>query len=508
MSRQRLINTFFCIWIGVGIVQAQADTSLLTFENALQIMHTKNPSLQKVRQEVKQKEYEQGIRRGLYMPTVSVNAMAATMSDPLHLDLTDVRDAILPIYEVLGNYGVFSDVPYVNSQTGEVVTILDEATSTTEMRKTISGRIEEIEAADWDQIIQEKTFATASADISWPVFTGGKIAAANKAAGVEVNIKQEELRKTEGELLTELVTRYYGLVLATQASDVMKEKFEAMQKHYNDANKMFEEGMIAKVELLSASVALSDAEREYKKASRMVETTRTGLSATLASQQDTCFVPANLLFINEEIPSLDYWLSQTWETNPQLKQIDYNKELVNIKSKVNKGSYLPTVALIGTYNLADYDLSPYMPDWMVGAGMSWTIFDGMSRNKQVKADITLKEQVSYIDEKAHDDLRAYITKLYNELNNELVEIEELKTTLQLAQEYYESTVKAFNEGFANSTSVVDAQSKLAQVKALRLKAFYEYDITLSTLLQVSGTPEQFLTYCSGENAIIESIERN
>lgn len=504
MKKRKLIGIL--LWLLVVVVQGQVDQRPLTFENAMQLVHDNNPQLKRMESEIKQKQFEQSMKKGLYMPKVSVSAKAVAMSDPLHLDLTDVRDAITPIYDVLGNYGVFSGVPNPDPATNTAMPILPDDMSTAAVRQDLLNAEEEIANADWDQVIQEKNFATVSADFVWPVFTGGKIAGANKAAGVEVQISEQEYNKASGELLTELVTRYYGLVLAMQAEEVMKEKFDAMDKHYTDAQKMFNEGIIAKVELLNASVAKSDAEREYKNAQRMVNTVKTGLDATLANDSIGTYIPVNLLFINKELPNLDFWLNTTFESNPQLKQIEFKKELVDIKSSVNKGNYLPTVALIGTYNLADYKLSPYMPHWMVGAGVSWSIFEGMSRNKQLKADKSLSTQVIFAEEKAHDDLTAYLTKLYNELNNELIQIEELKNTLDLATEYCNSTEKAFSEGFVNSTSVVEAQSKLAQVKALRLKSFYQYDVTLAALLQISGTPDSYINYCNGENTIVESIK--
>ncbi len=504
MKKQKLIGIL--LWLFVVVVQGQVDQQPLTFENAMQMVHNNNPQLKRIESEIEQKQFEKSQKKGLYMPKVSMSAKAVAMSDPLHLDLTDVRDAITPIYDVLGNYGVFSGVPNPDPATNAALPILPDDMSTAAVRQNLRDAGEEVANAEWDQMIQEKNFATVSADFVWPVFTGGKIAGANKAAGVEVQISEQEYSKATGELLTELATRYYGLVLAMQAEEVMKEKFEAMNKHYADAQKMFDEGMIAKVELLNSAVAKSDAEREYKSAQRMVNTVKTGLDVTLANDSVDRYVPVNMLFINKELPTLDDWLNSTFESNPQLKQIEYKKELVNIKSSVNKGAYLPTVALIGTYNLADYNLSPYVPQWMVGAGVSWSIFNGMARNKQIKADKSLSNQVVFAEEKAHDDLTAYITKLYNELDNELFQINELKNTLDLATEYCNSTEKAFSEGFVNSTSVVEAQSKLAQVKALRLKSFYQYDITLAALLQISGTPDSYINYCNGENTIVESIK--
>lgn len=514
MNRFKAINFAIILCMVSHHVIAQNDTLFLTFESAYHIMHKKNPSIQKAKKEVEQKKYTKQAKQGLYMPKVSVSAQAMTMSDPLHLDLTPVGEALHGLYEYLGNYGVFDNVPYIDPQTGQPVLhpvsgepiILNQEQSTTAVREGFLETADDIAGHNWNETLQEKTFAKVSANVIWPIFTGGKVMAANKAAGIEVNISQEEVRKTEGELLTELVTRYFGLALALQASEVMKEKYMAMQEHYNDAEKLFEQGIIAKVELLSAKVALSESEREYKSAERMIETVSSGLTATLAFKADTFMVPANNLFINKELPDLDYWLNQTYKTNPLLMQINYKKDLATLKKNVSRGTYLPNIAIMGTYHLTDYQLSPYMPHWMVGAGATWTLFNGMSRQKEIKANTMLTEQVSFIQDKANNELRAYITKLYNELNNKLLEIEELDNTMDLAKAFCASTEKAFSEGFKNSTDVAEAQSKLALVKALRLKTFYSYDITLSNLLEASGSPDQFLFYCTSNNSITETIK--
>ncbi|HRX11075.1 MAG TPA: hypothetical protein P5210_05470, partial [Draconibacterium sp.] len=94
---------------------------------------------------------------------------------------------------------------------------------------------------------------------------------------------------------------------------------------------------------------------------------------------------------------------------------------------------------------------------------------------------------------------------YQELQIQMVQKTELEGTLELALEYAASTEKAFNEGLSTSTAVVEARSKVTQVKAMVLKLFYDYDVTLATLLQISGAPAEYLQYCEGENTIAESL---
>lgn len=280
---------------------------------------------------------------------------------------------------------------------------------------------------------------------------------------------------------------------------------DAMTRHNYDAEKMFKEGMIAKVELLNSAVALSDANRELKQSVRNVEILQQGLTSTLAVEGNDSIAPSSHLFINKELPDANYFLKIALESNPKLNQIEGKSKLVDIKHNVGKGDYLPSAALFGTYTFADYNKSAYTPDWIVGVGVKWTIFDGLSRNNELRKTNEMKAQVNEAREKAHNDISVYINKLHQELLMQLEQISYLDKTLELVNEYCTSTEKAFAQGLATSTSVVDAHTKVAQVKLLRLKVFYDYDTTLAKLLQTAGIPEQYLIYYAGENTIIESL---
>ncbi len=475
-------------------VFGQEQEKLLSFDQAMQLMMDQNPALLRQKEAIRQKEYEIKSKKGMRLPSVSMNATAVAMSDPIHLDLTEVSEAIIPLYEALGNYGEFSGV---GAYSDEV--------STAAVRSQLLEAGEAIEAANWDQTIQEEYFALVTASFSWPIYAGGKIRSANKAAEVNFEISREELRHAEGILLTELVTRYYGLALGVQVVELRKEMLKSMENHYSDAKKLFDNGMIAKVELLHAQVAKSEAISEVKKAERNVEILRAGLNATLASDSLGQVVPASNLFINKELTGLAAWIDRAIELNPQLKQIQGKKQLLEINHKVEKSEYLPTIAALGNYNLVDYDYSEYLPNWEVGIGLQWTLFDGMSRKNDIRASETMNHQVEFAEQKANNDLKAYLVKLFNELQMQMEQKTELETTLELANEYCSSTEKAFNEGFATSTNVVEANTKVMQVKTKRLKVLYDYDVALAQFLQTAGVPDQYAQFSKGENVITESL---
>lgn len=497
-TRKQVCSTIIMVLFWSAMAHGQQQTQLMTFEDAMQLMEQQNPALQQARQHIKQKEYELKSKRGLYLPQLSVNAKAAAMSEDLHLDLTPVADAITPLYQTLGTYGNFSGVANPDPVTNTIMPVLPDEMSTQIVRDQLLAAGEEVANGEWDKLIQEKEFASLTADFTWPLLTGGKIKGANDAAKVRVNISNEQLRHTEGSLLTELVSRYYGLALGLQVVQVREQTLDVMESHATNAQKLFDNGMIAKVEFLHASVARNEAERELKQAQRNVEIIRSGLAATL-SLHTIEIEPASQLFMSDELQDLSYWVQLALQNNPQLKQIEGKQELLRIKNKVNRGNYLPAVAMMGTYNLAEKNLSPYAPEWLVGVGMKWTVFNGMNRQNTIKAGKSMQEQAGFAEQKAQADLEAYLTKLYQELLMHQEQKEKLESTLELAQEYSTSTEKAFNEGLATSITVVDAHTKMAQVKALRLKVYYDYDVTLAKFLQATGTPEKFALYSAAQN---------
>jgi outer membrane protein TolC len=496
----------------MGLVVAQMLTmaqslplSPLTFEQAYQQMITQSAVLKMANLEISEKTAERKAREGLRAPQVFVTANAVQMADPLTLDLTPVRDVINPLYEVLGKYGNFSGVPNPDPATSGAMPTLPDNLSTQILRGKIQEGQAKLNAAEWDKMIQEKRFAAVNANFIWPVYTGGKINAANKAAEIDEEEAGLEKEQKQGELMSELASRYYGLVLAEQACKVRAQVAEAMKKHLFDSEKLAEQGQIARVEFLHAQVAMSDAERELKKANREAEIVKRALQNTIAAGDSINILLASKLFFLKSIENEQFFVDLALRNNPQIRMVDSKQELAATGVKLEKSNFLPTVAVSGTYDLANKDLSPYVPDWMVGVGLKWSLFEGNARNRNLQAARFKEQKAEQAGIKAEEDIRTIIRKLHHQLAMQVEQLEELDTTLEFATTYADSREKAFREGLSTSTELVDARLLVAKVKIERLQALYNYDTNLAVLLQVCGNPELFLEYQASAQAITESF---
>lgn len=131
---------------------------------------------------------------------------------------------------------------------------------------------------------------------------------------------------------------------------------------------------------------------------------------------------------------------------------------------------------------------------MVGLGMQWSLFEGNSRSRKLKAARLQEIQTEDFYAKTSSDIGTEINKCFEELNMYLEQINELDAAMEFTTEYSLAREKAFSEGMATATQVSDANLAVAKTKIDRLQAIFSWDVTLSKLLYYSGMSDRFLNY--------------
>jgi len=347
--------------------------------------------------------------------------------------------------------------------------------------------------------IQERQFGFVAATVTWPLFTGGLITAAGKAAEAYEERSAGKYRQIQDEQITELIQRYYGLQMATQLVKVRQEVRAGIGKHLSDAKKMEENGMISRAQRLYADVAWAEANTNLIIASHERNVVVSALQNTLSTEANV--IPISAFFFPTRIPSIDVLQNYALDFNPQLNQVGSLKKLVDQKIRKEKSAYFPDVVFMGTGNIWEDDLSDHVPDWFIGVGVTFDIFDGFARDYKIRAAKLQKEEIVALEDNARNDIKTVVIKTYTELLKAEATYRSLDVSLEFAVEYLRVQERSFAEGFATTTDVIDANLNLAKVKIERLKAVYEYDIAFAILLQYCGRSEDYLNYFQDAKSI-------
>jgi outer membrane protein TolC len=510
--RIRVITIFCLLLLFSGSVYSQTEKISLTFEQALEMSYSNNSIFKQNELLKKEKAEERKAALGLYLPQISLSANYMYLNQDLTLDMTPVRDAITPLYDALGNFGSFTgaSIPgspgkyMIDPATGNPFPVTDDQVTSIVRAKILEGK-KTVMAGEWNQMIQKQSFATLSANVMWPLYAGGKIRAANDAAKLRQTDAEIQAEQNTFHHINEMVERYYGLCLAYQVKTVREDVYSAMKNHLGDAEKMYKAGVIAKVQYLHAKVFYDDAERELKKAVRQVNVVKTGLANTLGIENTNILTVSSLFYI-KDINTLDYYKAKSKELSPILKLVENKKMLATLKFKLERSDMLPSIAAIGVYDIANKDLSHFMPEYMLGLGLKWNIFGGQRAYRKTKAAKLTIRRVSEIKDKYSSDINAGITKYYESLQMYIEQLDALETSMSFANEYYSVREKSFKEGMATSTELVDANLAVTKVQIERLKVLYDFDVCLSKLLELSGLSRDFVAIQMNSKVINEEYK--
>ncbi len=446
------------------------DTLLLDFSQSMQMMMDENYAVKAAELEVQEMEYKRKEARSHYYPHFGLMANYTIMKDPLKIDLSEVGDALKGIYT--------SESMNTNLNPTQTYIITEGLTA--------------LNAAEWHKTLQEQQFGLIDISFTWALYTGGKIKAANNAAQARLEGAKHKKDQLSGEQISKLIQLYYGLQLAMEVQDARKEVVSGINKHLQDANKMAKNGMISEAERLHAEVAHANAVQEYRKSAQDVELLQIALQNMLVSKRK--IVPLSALFIKDELPPLSDFIDKLDISNPIIKQLESKMNLAQEGIRKEKSEYFPTVALLGYKDLATYQLTEMVPEWMIGVGVKINLFDGFARGNKIKSAKLVKERVINYKEKAKLDLQTYTTQTYQRLLQAQDQHEASLVSIKFAEEYLRIRTKAFSEGFATSTEVNDAQLNLLKVRTENLKSMYDFDTALALLLELSGESQQFINY--------------
>lgn len=346
---------------------------------------------------------------------------------------------------------------------------------------------------DWRIQFQEQNITRISADLKWPIFTGGKIKAGLKAGSLKSEIATLEVDKTKNILISELADRYFLTQLAREAVKVREQALEAFNKHLYNAQKLQENGMIAEVQTMQAQTVVSEAERDLAGAKKDAELAEAALVGVMG-EQNKHYELSSPLFEVKDLKSLSYYQNLAKENYPEIVQAGLKKELAEQDVALKKGQLIPDVAIVGKKYLVTDNLPITEPQWYIGVGLKMTIFDGLQNKYNLEQARAVSQSVDYLKAQAEIDIQTLVKKYYTEIEKQKEQLASLEKSITFSEEVVRVREKAFKEGFSTSTEVSDAQLYLASMKMKRLQALYEMDKTLALLLQTCGISHQITDY--------------
>ncbi|MDE7122752.1 MAG: TolC family protein, partial [Alistipes sp.] len=192
---------------GATVVSAQRRS--LSLEEALSATLADNPAMKAAAFEEKAAREERRAAIGLRMPRIGLTGAYAYMAKDIGFDFNDLKGPANQMAGQLLGSGLVppSQIP------------------------AIQGLLAPIMGADWFLKVQDRSLGFVGGEVTLPIWMGGKINAANRAARINELAAAEAGHQTRNALVSELVERYFGLALARQVVAVRQQVVDGVRKH-------------------------------------------------------------------------------------------------------------------------------------------------------------------------------------------------------------------------------------------------------------------------------------
>ena len=417
---------------------ADAQSQVITLEQALEIALSENVSVKVADLEIKRSEYA---KKGAYA-------------------------ALYPQIDLTGSYQrtIKKQVMYM----------------------TMNGQSMGIEVGKSNTI-------NAGASAAMPV-VNAQIWGSLKLSALDVELAVEKARSSRLEMVTQVKNAYYAVLMAKEAFDVYKEVYENAVLNLEETQKKFDAQKTSEFELVRAKTSVANAVPNVYNAESSVILALWQLKAVLGVDLDMDLDVAGKL--EDHSQQMFYDIHQhdsvSLDNNTTMKQLAIQMEQLAQNIKLQKFANIPSLALAFNFSymsMAD-DISfkefPWTPYSTVGLSLNIPIFAGGKRYQAIRQAKNQHQQVQLQVANTERQLKIAIRQSLNSMEMNMKSYYAAQTAEESAQKAYDIAAASYKLGRGTLLDLNDAQLALTQSQLAKSQAVYNFLSAKAQLEQTLG----------------------
>lgn len=327
-------------------------------------------------------------------------------------------------------------------------------------------------------------------NVSWPIWTFGKVEGAIDAARYQKNIADLNVYKTEADTKLAAVQAYYQYLEAIKLAEVQAQSVTDYASHLNNVQQQFDAGIVAKLDVLSSNVSLANAKQKSIAADNTRDVAEANLNNIMRVPMNTTLNPLDKNFPEPEFDlTMEQAILMAQKYRWELVEADYGVKAAEASLRSAKAGYLPTVSVGGGYSWKEASVTAVdKDDWAVQGGLSWSLWDGGATQASVKkADAAVKTAQETLLQ-AREKIELEVRQDYLNVLSYKEQIRAAEASVAQAEEAYKIATVRYSSGVGINLDVLDAELALNTARTNYITALYNYNIGLATLEHAMGVP--------------------
>jgi outer membrane protein len=316
---------------------------------------------------------------------------------------------------------------------------------------------------------------TTRLEMRWPIYTGGRTDALERAARAEADAAGAERETAQADLRLEVTRAYWALVTARASLAVLEEGVARSQAHLNDANQRFMAGLVPPNEVSSAAAQEARSRMLAIEARTQRDVSSAALARLVGVAPDQPLDPtADLGRATTAFPAQGRDVGPLVETARAARQerraLQQRVTAADAQKDAAAAGRLPTIQFLGGVDYARPNPKIFpradvaQDSWDVGVGATWSLWDGGRTSAEVA-------QARAVSQAASERLAEFDSQLGVEVRQRALEVESAVASVAAATSGVTAAADArrvvderYRAGVIANIEVLDAEYALLQAQ--------------------------------------------
>lgn len=303
----------------------------------------------------------------------------------------------------------------------------------------------------------------------------------------------EQARTSRLELVNQVKSAYYTLLLAEDSRRVIVESYDMAKLNHEIYTKKHQAGAASDYDVLRTSVAMKNIEPELMQSEIAIKQARLQLLILMG-------LDASFEFSTEE--GLSAYESTMYDTalsidrdaslNPSLVLNEIDRKIASKNISLQRASLYPTLAMSANYNWtsmnngAPFKGLRWTPYSTIGVTLSLPIFEGGQRYSRIRQAKIQAAELTLQRENLIRSIDSQVTLAIDNINVNIKQIASCSESVAEAERAHDIMQQSFEIGAASYLDLRDSELSLTRARLSRYQAIYNFLVAHSELELLLG----------------------
>jgi outer membrane protein len=327
-------------------------------------------------------------------------------------------------------------------------------------------------------------------DLQWPIYTGGRTAALERAAIAERQASGHDLDQARADLRLETTRAFWALVTASEAARVVAESVKRIEAQLGDVRARFDAGFLPPNDVLTVEARVSQQQTLLIQARNQRDGARAELARLMGAPVDADFDAEATLDTPAAAAATP--LASASSQRADRLALSLRSDAAAARVDAARADSKPTIAVVGGVDMARPNprifprKDAWEDSWDLGVNVTWTLWNGGRTSAQIaearhQLDAA-RARLAELDSQIALDIR----QRRLDIESARAQVTTAAAALRSAAEARRVVAERFSAGVATTTDLLDAQVDQLEAELDRTRALASVKLAEARLARALG----------------------